>query len=169
MTAQMVLGALGIMAVMILIQLGRRPVRAATFVLPLALAWWVAHRYLPTAALAPADAAAAWAGAAAGALLGAVAGAFVRVTHDAAANRTYMQATWPYVVIWLALGLGRLAFAWAATSFARQPIGAFIVAQHMTGAGIQACFIAMALATVVARTVVLALKVAGRHLLPVIA
>jgi hypothetical protein len=85
------------------------------------------------------------------------------VVHDEGSGRTYAQASWPYALIWVALGAGRLGFAWAATSFLREPIGRFIYAHHLTGAGVQACFVAMALATVAARTAVLALKVAAER------
>lgn len=61
--------------------------RSSTFVLPLAIAAWVAYKYLPGLALTPADTTATWAGGIVGAALGVLASLFIRVAYDPAAKR----------------------------------------------------------------------------------
>ena len=94
----------------------------------------------------------------AGVALGVAAGALMRVGHDAD-GALVTHASAGYAVLWLAVIGGRVAFAQAATGWAARSVGEFSLTHQITGAAAwTAAFVLMALAMVLTRVVVTALR-----------
>ena len=156
---------LTILAFVVITQLGTRVVDRRRFIIPLIVVAAVGASYLGDAPTAGHDVAFYLAAAASGTLLGLVAAAFVRIRPDQA-GRITARAGAAFLAVWLVAIGGRMVFAWAATqtSFGTT-VGQFSREQLITGPPAwRAAFVIMALAMVLSRLLVLAVRTAQlRH------
>ena len=163
-TAEIIIN-LTILAFVVIMQLGTRVVDRWRFIIPLIVVAAVGASYLGDAPTAGHDVAFYLAAAAAGTLLGLVAAAFVRIRPDNA-GRITARAGAAFLAVWLVAIGGRMVFAWAATqtSFSTT-VGQFSREQLITGQPAwRAAFVIMALAMVLSRLLVLAVRTAQlRH------
>jgi hypothetical protein len=150
---------LGLAALIIGTQVGRRPFTLRRVILPLALAGYAGYHYLPGIPTVGGDLNFELALSAAGAALGVAAALLMRVERDGVTGRIVTQAGAAYAALWLAVLGGRLAFAWAAENVWRQPVGQFSIEHQITStAAWTAAFVLMALAMVIARTAVVGIR-----------
>lgn len=151
---------LGLLVVLILSQFGERTWTLARIALPLVIVVGAGAYYLPGTPLGGGDGRLELSGVLAGAALGLLAAACVALRR-ANDGRVLMQAGWAYALVWVVAIGGRMAFAWAATGPMAQQIGRFSYEHQITGAAAwRAAFVLMALAMVIARTLVLAARAA---------
>jgi hypothetical protein len=159
-TTQYLLNA-GLLAFVLLANLGTRAVSRSRSTLPLVLVAVAAAVFLRDVPTAGNDLGLELAGVAAGAVLGLVAAALVRVDRDRT-GRLVMRAGTAYAALWTAVIGGRCLFAYGADHWFLRAIGEFSTTHRITGADAwTAAFILMALAMVVVR--VAATGVATAH------
>lgn len=151
---------LGLLAAMILTQWGDRAWSLIRVALPLAIVAAVGAYYLPGTPTSGGDGRLEVAGALVGAALGFLAAACIALRHEDD-GRVTMRAGLAYALVWVVAIGGRIAFAYGANHLWLQPIGRFSSEHQITGAAAwRAAFVLMALAMVVARTLVLAARAA---------
>ncbi|MDQ2742389.1 MAG: hypothetical protein M3Z66_08855 [Chloroflexota bacterium] len=141
-------------------QLGKRRVTWHRFLLPFAGVGYAAFYFLRSIPTAGGDLDFELICVAAGLGLGALSALMVRVYRDPTTGRVMARAGAAYAAIWIAVFGGRLAFALAAAHIWGRQVMEFSIQHAITGAAAwTAAFILMALAMVVARSVVMGGKV----------
>ncbi len=148
--------SVGLAVVIIGSQMGRRPVTARRFLLPVLIVAVVAHSYLTGLPTAGGDLAFEATCTAAGILLGLLAAGLVRVERDSSTGKVVMQAGLAYAALWILVLGGRLAFMWASSHAWRQAVVQFSMQHAITGAEAwTTALVLMSLAMVLARTILL--------------
>lgn len=161
MSATEIMVNVGLLAVMILTQLGRRTMGPRRFLLPLALVAVAASYFLPGMPTVGGDLALEIVGTVAGVVFGLLAAAAIGMERDRSTGAIMATAGLTYAAIWLLVIGGRMAFAWWATNIGGAQIGRFSIEHQITGAAAwTAAFVLMALAMVCTRTAILALRTA---------
>ena len=156
-TSQLILNA-ALLAFVLLTNLGTRRVTTQRLLLPLVLVAVAGAAFLRDVPTAGGDGRLELVGALTGVALGVAAGALMRVGHDGD-GALVTHASAGYAVLWLAVIGGRVAFAQAATGGAARSVGEFSLSHQITGAPAwTAAFVLMALAMVLTRVVVTALR-----------
>src|SRR3954451_18224975 len=158
MTTTMYLLNLGLLAFVLWANLGTRTVTRSRLTLPVLLVVAAGAVFLRDVPTAGHDVALEAVGIGAGVLLGVVAGALVRVDRDTV-GRLVMRAGAAYAALWVAVIGGRMLFAYGADHWFPVAIGRFSMTHQITGADAwTAAFVLMALAMVLTRVVVTALR-----------
>jgi len=155
----------GLAVLIIGTQVGRHSLTLRRFLIPVLVAGVVGFNYLhsvPTAGGAlDFEVILTLAGVACGAL----AGLLMRVERDAQTGRIVTQAGAAFAALWIIVLGGRLAFGWAATNIWQHQVMQFSIQHAITSsAAWTAAFVFMALAMVLTRTAIVAvraMKVAG--------
>jgi DMSO/TMAO reductase YedYZ heme-binding membrane subunit len=149
----------GIAALIIATQVGRRALTPRRFLVPVLAAAFVAYHYLQSVPTVGGDLDFEIALGAIGALCGVAAAYLMRVERDGQTGRLVTQAGAAYAALWIAVFGGRLAFAWGATHLWQHQIFQFSVQHEITGtAAWTAAFVFMALSMVLARTAIVAIR-----------
>lgn len=157
-TTQWIL-SLSLLGWALLRNLGTRPVNRMTFLLPLVIVGGVGGFFLFPLPTRGNDLVLIAAGAAVGALVGIIAALATRVTT--VGGHVHLRSGWLFAAAWVGLIAGRVAFATWATSSGSATVGRFSMEHQITGADAwTAAFVAMALMTVLVRTVWVALATA---------
>lgn len=148
----------GLLVLVVLRQLHERRLDLHSFLVPLALVGYVAHKYLHTIPTAGNDLVLIGALTTAGAVLGALAGRFTHL-RAGADGVALARAGWAAATLWVA-GIGsRIAFSFLSDHGAHHAIAHFSAVNHITGAQAwTAAFVLMALAEVSARLLTLYLR-----------
>lgn len=158
---------LGLLAYVLISNVGTRVVTKRRFTLPVVLVTFAGYTYLKSMPTGPGDVRLELLGAIAGITLGGVAAAFVRHHRDEA-GRLAMTAGAGFAAVWVLVILGRIAFAFGATHLFGQQIGRFSVEHQISGAGAwTAAFVIMALAMVLTRVAYSAWRITVVAALPV--
>ena len=151
----------GIAALAIFTQVGRRPITLRRFLIPIAAVGYAAFHYLQTIPTVGGDLDFEAALTLVGLAFGLLAAYAVRVERDADSGRIVMQAGLAYATIWIVAFGGRLAFDWAAHNVWRHAVAQFSIQHAITGSDAwTAGFVLMAIAMVAARTLVLGVRAA---------
>ncbi len=156
-----VLMFLGLAAAVLITQLGRHTLTWRRMLLPLIVVAVVGRQYLQTIPTIGGDLDFEIVCAAFGAACGVLAAGLVTLQHDPASGRISIWAGLGYATVWVVVLGGRLAFAYLATNGWSAQVRQFSIDHAITAAAWTSAFVLMALAMVVARTVV----VGGRALL----
>jgi hypothetical protein len=149
----------GIVAVIIISQLGRHPFTLRRLVLPLVVAGGVGYHYLQTVPSGGGTIDFAVVLSLAGAAFGVIAALLIGVERDGQTGRVMLQAGLAYAALWIAVFGGRLAFAWAATHVWTTQIRQFSIDHALTSAAWTDAFVLMAVAMVLTRTIVVAARI----------
>ncbi len=159
MTLSLYLLNAGLLAFVLLSNLGVRPVTRRRFTVPIVLVAIAAAVFLQDIPTHGGDLGLQVAGAVTGVLLGLVAAACVRVERDPS-GRLVMRAGIAYAALWIAVIGGRMMFAYGADHWFPRAVAEFSMAHRITGAQAwTTAFILLSLCMVVTRVVTTALVV----------
>ena len=151
---------LGLLAYILWANLGTRPITRTRLTLPLVIVAGVAVGFLSHVPTVGNDVTLEVVLALAGAVLGVVAGLLVRVEPTTSGTQV-MRAGAAYAALWVAVIGGRMLFAYGADHWYPRQIAQFSITHRITGADAwTAAFVLMALAMVLTRVAVTALRTA---------
>lgn len=152
---------LSLLALMVLTQIGERPLNRWTYLRPALLTVAVAGFFLGSVPTQGNDLYLYAIAVAGGALLGLVALGLMRLDWDAQGRRLTARAGLAYAAVWVGVIGGRMLFAELATHGWAQQVGRFSYEHQITGADAwRAAFVLMALSMIAARTLGLAVRAA---------
>jgi hypothetical protein len=150
---------LSLLALMVLTQLGERPLNRWTYLRPALITAVVAYFFLGSIPTQGSDVGLYTAALVAGALFGLLALALMELRWNADQSRVVARAGWGYTAVWIGVIGGRMLFAEMATHGWAAQVGQFSYAHGITGADAwRAAFVLMALSMIVVRTLGLALR-----------
>jgi hypothetical protein len=151
---------IGLLAWILVANLGARPLSRGRLLMPVAVVVAVGAVYLRGLPTAGNDLGLEAAGTAVGVLLGIAVALLVRLRPDGQGGVT-AYAGLAFASVWVAVIGGRMLFAYGATHWFPAQIGRFSMTHQITGADAwTAAFVLMALAMVLARSVVTAIQAA---------
>lgn len=149
----------GLAALIIGTQMGRRNLTPRRLLIPFLAVGFVGYHYLQSIPTVGGDLDFEIALSLAGAALGVAAGFLMNVERDGQTGRIVTQAGVAYAALWVIVFGGRLGFAWAATHIWSHQVAQFAIQHEITSsAAWTAAFIFMALSMVIARTAVVAVR-----------
>ncbi|MFB9929314.1 DUF1453 domain-containing protein [Amycolatopsis halotolerans] len=153
MTDALIMGGI-LLALVLFTQVGRRRHNLVMGIMPFVSCTVIGVLYFTGGiSLTGPNVAAGLVGAGVGAVAGAGLIATTRVERSPVTGRVQTWAGWPYLLIWLAVLVGRLVFVWAVEnvhSFAAK-VGEFLVSAQLDEDGVGLFFVLMALAMVAVR------------------
>ncbi|WP_285117278.1 hypothetical protein [Leifsonia sp. fls2-241-R2A-40a] len=157
MTLDQYLLNIGLLAFILISNLGARKMSSLRLLLPVLIAAVCGGLFLTDVPTAGNDVQLEAIGISAGIALGVAAGFFMRV--EVRDGVTMLRAGWPYALLWLIVIGGRMLFAYGADHWFPAQIADFSMSARITGAPAwAAAFILMALVMVVARVATTALR-----------
>ena len=169
MTGPMYLLNLGLLAFVLVANLGTRTVTRSRLALPVLLVVVAGAVFLRDVPTAGHDVALEVAGAGAGVLLGLAAAALVRIRRDRT-GRLVMHAGGAYAALWTGVIGGRMLFAYGAEHWFPAAIGRFSMTHQITGADAwTAAFILLSLGMVLTRVATSAVLIARAGRRPALA
>ena len=163
-----VLLSAGVVAAVLINDLGRRAVTRRRLVRPLVISAAVVAFFIGAPASSGTGLLLEVAGVAAGLAVGACAALAMRVDSDGAGHVVTVAGV-AYAATWTGLAAARLAFAWAAQNVFPATMGHWLAANQVSGSAFTDAFILFAISSVVARTASIAWRGrtrAGGRLVP---